>query len=58
MARSKTTTRRGRTAAPEATAAEAEATGLGFEDSLIVTTTVLLLGAVVLAFFALRHYPG
>ncbi len=63
--KSKTTTKPARkpAAKPKAAAGEAvadsEAKGLGIEDAIVLTTTVLMLGAVTLSYMFLnQHYPA
>jgi hypothetical protein len=47
------------TAAPqEVVVEETEAGGLGIDDGIVLTTALLLIGALVLAYMALSHYPG
>jgi hypothetical protein len=45
-------------AAQEAVVEEEETGGLGIEDGIVLTTAALLVGALVLAYLALSHYPG
>ncbi len=39
-------------------AVEETSGGLSFDDGIVLTTTVLLVAACVLAFMAMGHYPG
>jgi len=56
----KKTSRRSAAKAPAAAAdvEEVETAGLGLDDGISLTTTVLLVGAVILAVVALGHYPA
>ena len=47
------------TAAPqEVVVEETETSGLSIDDGIVLTTALLLIGAVVLAYLALSRYPG
>ncbi len=58
MAAPKTRASRQAPEVDEAEAAEETTGGLGFDDGIVLTTTLLLGGAVILAWLALGAYPG
>ena len=54
----KTSSRKAKPAAPEAEVVQVEGGGTGIDDGIVLSTTLLLAGAVVLVYLALGTYPG